>query len=59
MVYSSKSYLERIWLDYKAGNEAQNKYFAAKVRVDSVQMNSIGKFCELKSGNSLEIGSKY
>jgi len=37
----TNSYVLRIWLDYTAGNESQNKYFAAKLRVDSVQKNSI------------------
>ena len=35
----SNSYILKMWLDYKAGNESQNKYFAAKIRVDSVQSN--------------------
>ena len=33
----SNSYVLRMWLDYTAGNEAQNKYYATKIRVDSVQ----------------------
>ena len=40
-VGDSNSYVLRIWLDYKAGNESQNKYFAAKIRVDSVQKNNV------------------
>ena len=37
----TNSYVLRIWLDYTAGNESQNKYFAVKIRIDSIQKNSI------------------
>ena len=40
-VGDSNSYVLRMWLAYTAGNEAQNKYYATKVRVDSVQKNSV------------------
>ncbi len=40
-VGNSNSYVLRMWLDYTAGNDAQNKYYATKIRVDSVQKNSI------------------
>ena len=37
----SVDYILRIWLDYTAGNESQNKYFASQIRVGVVQANSI------------------
>lgn len=55
---NSNSYVLRMWLDYTAGNDAQNKYYATKIRVDSVQKNST-KVCELVDGTHLAIGSKY
>jgi hypothetical protein len=33
----SINYTLRLWLDYNAGNEAQNKYFASRIRIDSTQ----------------------
>ena len=37
----SITYTLRMWVDYNAGNEAQNKYFAVQVRVDGQQQNAI------------------
>lgn len=52
---TANSYVLRIWLDYTAGNESQNKYFAAKLRIDSVQKNSIPY--KIVSGNLDTVGS--
>lgn len=38
----SVNYTLRVWLDYDAGNESQNKYFASQIRVEGVQANSKG-----------------
>ena len=38
---ASVNYTLRVWLIYSAGNEAQNKYFASRIRVDSTQKSSI------------------
>lgn len=37
----SITYTLRMWVDYNAGNEAQNKYFAVQIRVVSLQQNAI------------------
>lgn len=37
----SVTYTLRMWLDYSAGNEEQNKYFSVQVRVDGQQKNAI------------------
>ena len=37
----SINYTLRLWLDYNAGNEAQNKYFASRIRIDSTQESSV------------------
>ena len=36
---ASNSYTLRVWLDYSAGNEAQNKYYAGKLRIEGTQAN--------------------
>ena len=36
----SVSYTLRMWLDYEAGNDAQNKYFATQIRLVGMQKNS-------------------
>ena len=38
---SHNDYILRIWLDYSAGNTSQNKYFAAKIRIDGIQFNDM------------------
>lgn len=37
----SISYTLRMWVDYNTGNEAQNKYFATQIRINSTQSNAI------------------
>jgi len=36
----SITYTLRMWVDYNAGNDAQNKYFATQIRVVGTQQNS-------------------
>ena len=36
---TSYNYTLRVWLDYNAGNEAANKYFGLKLRIDGQQAN--------------------
>lgn len=50
----ANNYVLRIWLDYSAGNEAQNKYFAVKLRVDSIQNNAT---YNIVSGDINTVGS--
>ena len=40
-VGESVSYTLRMWVDYNVGNEAQNKYFATQIRIDSTQSNAV------------------
>ena len=38
----SITYTLRMWVNYDAGNEAQNKYFATQIRVVGTQQNAVG-----------------
>ena len=38
----SITYTLRMWVDYNAGNEAQNKYFATQIRVVGTQVSAVG-----------------
>ena len=44
------TYTLRMWVDYNAGNEAQNKYFATQIRVVGTQANVLGYQEDLLNG---------
>jgi len=46
----SISYTLRMWVDYNAGNDAQNKYFATQVRVVATQKNAVAYEEKLLNG---------
>ena len=47
----SVTYILRMWVDYEAGNEAQNKYFATQIRVVGTQANAVGYQEEILNGS--------
>ena len=47
----SVTYILRMWVNYEAGNEAQNKYFATQIRVVGTQANAVGYQEEILNGS--------
>ena len=57
---NTNNYILRIWMDYSADNSAQNKYFAAKLRIDSFQSNENVTFPSngvLLAGDNISFGN--